>query len=302
MNGNMGNAGPGMLRVPPRLSLDPARSAHFARNIHRATSYTVVQEKIVFPFTTSTANGSVTLIGPFTNGTSLVIPVIGLSNSTPAALPTNVPLSTNSVNFNTVGRLRLSRLAVSISCTGTNSGTTAPDGAVYCGTLKSPLDYLAFPAGTWQTIGNWLVQREEITQTSSLSLQYNPVRMVSYPLDIVTYEEFTYIPAGGAVNPTPCDAMAPIAIYVPGTISTVNFIVTINVEWNVIYSQDPVLQSTAQRHPVASDMIWNNLIDRAQDTAGRVTSGPSEMVSNFGGFSQKANPGLARATNRLYGN
>ena len=291
-----------MPRLLGRFTLDPSRSQHHARDAHRVMPYTVIREKVALPFTVNPTKGVTLIFGAF-GAVGALNPIAGIFglDGTGAGAPSAVP--SRLLTTATVGRARVHRLAVTLSCTGTNSPTTAPDGIVYMGTLRTPIDYSNSLFTTFADVAALLTSREEVHACSALSLQYHPKRQVSHPLDTVSYDSFNTISASIPVTPPLQDGMAPIVVYIPRGVNVNSFILTVHVEWTIEYTADAVLQATARTHPTMPTSVWQQLTDGAISAGGVVSAaaGAAEGLMSLGGAAQRGYQGLARGLPRLFG-
>jgi hypothetical protein len=179
-------------------------------------------------------------------------------------------------------RIRLHRLSATVSCDG-NAVGAVPPGHVFLGTLNSPIDMTGFT-----TIGDIITYLKTVNQVHGRTAKRcndNPVKLVSYPIDRLDWSQFKSF--GPAPNSPVSfdDTNAPIAIVIqrqpnpsltPGDY-TINWTITIHLEWCVIFSNDPILQASHTRHPVTSESTWDRATGALQQTAGFVSSAASQV-------------------------
>lgn len=275
---------------------------------HRHLPYTVLREKINIPLASSTtASSPIALVvqpllstasRSFAGSDGGLSTTVAYWNTGSSTMVSGSLAQSSLLASNTNARIRLHRIAAEFCCTGTAATTGVPDGLCYFGVLRTPCDPGAL--GTASNAYNYFATREEVQQRASLSLQYQPIRLVSYPLDPLSYQ--TFLPCTGftdyATQVASSNAMAPIVIGIPTTVSACNFAVTLHIEWTVQYDSDAVLQSTARMHPGHDDETWASAIEDAIGGAGIVaavrTAAERLGGAGGGGLAQRGMQGLAR--------
>lgn len=269
----------------------------------RMMPYTVIRDKQVVTLATSTtaATNLVYLLGPFQAlASGYTIPRIGVWG-----IGTGVPTSgenaiaLTNISSTVLGRFRLHRFAATVSCTGCNAAGVTPDGVVGLGVLRGPIDRSAF--ATYNALGTYLLGRQEVEQVSNYSLMVQPARVVGYALDRVSYDQFSLIGSTPNASDLMSDAMAPIAVVLPNTVAVVSITVTIHSEWTVMYSSDPILQSTHTTHSHGSDTLWEEAWSGAEAVAGLVGIGAAADRGGWMPQLARGAQGAARLAGRAIG-
>lgn len=271
--------GRGVLPIRRVLTLDPLTSMHVARPIHRSTPYSVIREKVLVPFITPSTLGEyrTIVVAPFATNSASVVNNAGMSLSPIIAcsyagtgLPTGSGCTTFSSNLLSPAnpmRLRLHRVCAEVQCLGTSAPTTVPDGQFFYGTLRTPIDPFAF--ASCNAIGAFLLSRLEVKGVSNMAAMYNPRRLHTHPLDQKSYDEFIQLATPLSLNTLSThDSVAPMVFVFPQTLSGCGIMITLHVEWAVMYDNDPVLQSTATIHPTAPQTSWDYATDAVIAASG----------------------------------
>lgn len=286
-------------------------STFLGRAAHRHLSYTVLREKVIVPFTTPTTGFTTMVIGPMlTNTTSLsggFISPISHANAvcmygSGAAAPfiSGTAIAASSLLTNQAARVRLHRIVAEVSCVGTSTATAVPDGAFYAGVLRTPIDPFGFTS--FNAMGAFVMTRQEVRARSNLSVQYHAAGFNSYMLDGVSYDQFSPLSVGASINNfTMHDSMAPIVFCWPSTISPVGMVVTIHLEWCVMFDQDPILQASSTAHPIAPPSYWDQATDYAKEVGGEVMGDVSSAAgAAFGGFAARTLGEAGSAAARIW--
>ncbi len=251
--------------------LHPNLQVHYARPNHLATPYTVLREKLIHTGTTSNSVARIILAQPFSGiSTDNLVPRFGCygSGATPPGGAGEGIIASNLISPSVLGRVRMHRLAVTVSCTGTNAAGVTPDGLVTFGTLRTPVDRTAF--ASYDNFSAWIVNRQGLQTTSNYSLMTKPCEIVSYPIDPITYDEFRYVGGTPLVTDIAVDSLAPIVFCFYPTAATVAYAITFHVEWTIMYTGDSVLQATSTLHQTASSSRWEEAVSAALASAGVV--------------------------------
>jgi len=240
---------------------------HFTHPENASTPYSVLKERIELNGTAGT-NDNIVLIGPAGNDTIISSSIARRCAVAGTAIPSFTP-TLSSVLPTTFSRARISRLSVSLSCTGTTGGVV-PYGMAKFGTLKEPIDYAQFT--TESALAAFLNTRPELVSKSMYSLMERPVECVSTMLDYVDALKFKYPSYDVAYQDLVSDMFAPVVLFVPGSSGTAQgaFWLSITIEWNIIYTSgaDPVLASTHRLHTPKPITWWQSLGKAAQEASG----------------------------------
>jgi len=292
--------------------LDPHRAQHFARPAHGSTPYTVLRERITTRIQTSTTQETVMVISPFYAQSSVLqgpggqTNIVAFYGQGPTAPFASTAVVSSLLTSGLLGsRIRLHRMAVSVSCIGTTSTTATPDGLVQLGTLRTPINLAGF--ATLAAVGTFVDTREEVLSVSSQSIQFQPKRVVSFPLDKVSYDNFTiFAPNPSSTDVYSGDDMAPIVLRFPSTVNINNIVVTLSIEWACMFDNNAILQSTAKLHPVLPDDAWHRMSAAAMQVGGAVSNFIGNGISNaaenlaqqgvaaIGGLAYRGLQGIAR--------
>lgn len=197
---------------------------------------------------------------------------------------TNVPFVTetyiNSANMSpsAVGRNRMHRLALRLVHTGSTGTSAIPDGITYVGLLRTPIDRSSF--ATFNALGGFLQTRPEMRAYSNYELFTKGVDMVMSSSDFLEWQAFKYIGlAGAGASLASSPAMGSLAVASANTVNAGSLTLTIQAEWTVEYSSDPVLQGTARHHAHLSDGVWHEVSKAAHGAAGVIEDISSGLAS-----------------------
>jgi len=230
-------------------------------------SSTFVQERLSFTLPNGTVNYVGCLIGGFDGSLgSLVssnLAISGASTTVPST-GSSVVSSVQMANYLSPSgkvKARINRLKAVITNTG--SGNSYPSGLVWAGTLDAPVKTSDF--ATWTDLNNWLIGRRQLHDFTAFSLMDRREGFVSYPLDHIAYESYNDLEAGTR-NLT--DTLAPIAIVLAPNAVVSNYLITLYVEWNLLFCDDPVLQSTHTHHRSVSSNDVTKAAKHASNSNG----------------------------------
>lgn len=261
---------------------DPRVLSHFARPCHRHVPYTVLRDKISYSFPSLTGDSNVLLFGAFFRPAAAedsltdTVGVHGTGGNPPATSNTAIRSLVVDV-ANQTSRLRLHRLGVTVSVTGTNTAGVMPDGVVHIGVLNTPVDYTSTGVsgtapGTWNNVATWLISRAEMHQVTAYSLMRKPAHLVSRPIDLLDWESFHPSFTGSNNSDRMTDQLAPICVVVSPTVAVDSLTITVHTEWSAIFSSNLVLQQTARMHPVAPESVWRQGLGEIIETGGIVAT------------------------------
>lgn len=277
-----GGVGMGLRHLHPGLYLN-----HHSTESLRSTPYTVVNDRMVTQMSTSTtaSTWTIALLGTWDQPTLTPGParaccygMIGSGTGVPFVTETYL----NSVNMSpvAVGRNRLHRLAVRLVHTGSTGTSAIPDGITYVGLLRTPIDRGSF--ATYNALGGFLQSRPEMRAFSNYELFTKGVDMVMSSSDFLEWQSFKYIGlSGSGASLAASPAMGTLAIASANTVSAGNLTITVQAEWTVEYTADPVLQGTARHHSHVEDSVWHEASKAAHGAAGvieNVVSGLASLV------------------------
>lgn len=282
-------------RCPLHLLCPESSIRHVGCPAHRATPYTVIQERVVVNVATNTAEDNLLVFGPVRSSTANnfafatnIVGVRALSGALTTAMTNIFSTKLPSATYGGRVRLRLHRLSVSVACDG-NAVGAVPAGHVYMGTMNSSLDATAFT--NVSDVISYLQTVNQFHGSTAKRCNSKPTLLVSHPLDKLEWQQFRTLataaqqPASGSAFE---DTLAPIGIVIKrqaaptgiiGGDYTVNWTITCHCEWAVMFSNDPILQSTHRTHPTAPDTVWDKLSAGAQSVAGVVSSVESAATS-----------------------
>jgi len=187
---------------------------------------------------------------------------------TGANVPGTTETSINSVMItaSNYARANISRIGLSISCTGTNQTAGIPDGVVFLGSADGVVDREFFSSFT--ALAAALATRRWMRNKSTFGLMQKPAHLAAFPLDFITYNDFVRVGGVPSGSDVCSDGLSPILVYIPASVNVNNFIIELYVEWKVIYSTDNVLANSHVLHPSLRDDEVHDLTTAANDLAG----------------------------------
>lgn len=225
-----------------------------------ATSpYAVLRTRVSFAINTpltSSGNLRVVLIGEHYNPSSVpevnITPLLAI-DGVGAAVPgtTEGLISDGQIaalsNSGAFGRLHA--YTVTIQC---GSTATTAQGFIYMGTMPGNINRLAF--GTWNDVGNAIISRREAAMHSAYGSMSVPKIAMGAPQDASDWSSNAVI---GAVNATSglnrsTDALLPVAIVFLPTVAEVQYTVTVNCEWRIMYPMGDARSGLHTTYPTAS--------------------------------------------------
>jgi hypothetical protein len=158
---------------------------------------------------------------------------------------------------------------VEVMCTGAGAGIIPP-GLVYAGVLSQPFRRANY--ATYAAAIAALIPRKGMRRFTSYQLQMKPVSLSTYPLDAVEHSEFRLINGTSQVSDVENDALCPICVIIPASVSVPEFTFTIAMEWRMRAIDSSLLQSTHTHHSATPESVWNQIIGAASKTYGLVES------------------------------
>lgn len=190
------------------------------------------------------------------------------------------------------GTYQLAMHAMTVVVTADGSATSGT-GTFYMGTIPSRIARTSF--ATWNVLGTNLLSRREmlpITAYQSLSDSERYSTRSLFPMDMITWQEFSPSASnttGSAIQLD--DSLSPCFIVWEPTTTSVNYNVSIFVEWRVIYNSDVQLASTAIPHKASSVQSWQSIINTANTLSGNLhplIAGVGSMLGGIAGIGSGA--------------
>lgn len=164
----------------------------------------------------------------------------------------------------------LHALTVSVQCLGT-SGGLVPSGLVLVGVLPQAVDRVSY--GTWDALGDAVVNRRGMHRFSASSLTAGGVAFGTYPLDIVAHTSMVITEGGtGAVTDVLSNGLCPLIVIIEPVTTAADYAITIHAEWKFRARLDPVLVSTHRVHAPAPETTWAKVMHLGQQTSGLLSS------------------------------
>jgi len=209
---------------------------------------TFVEERI--PITVSnatTSNSTVVVVAPFFTpaGTSLSLKLGEYgSGATVPGVGTQI-YGIQLTNYGGKASVRINRLKVAITNTG--AGSSYPSGLVWAGALDSPLDFATF--ASYNNLADFLTGRTQIKDFTAFSLMDRREGFVSAPIDFIDWERYYPLNTSAGASPSTADILRPVVVILPTNTVASTYLVTLHVEWCVLFENDGVLQSTHKLHP-----------------------------------------------------
>lgn len=264
-----------------------ARIAYHVPAPGPATSYTVVRDRVVVSFTSSTTQWRTFLIGPHTNtavgpNSGPLVAIYGLGANVPGTVETQVPSPLlNGYASDTINAM-LHAVTAEIVCT---SSTTVANGLVYIGAIRGRPRRATYP--TWDDLGSALVSRSDLRSRTAVQLAMQPAAFTTYPLDAT---EWAMIHPWATANPTTgnnvaMDTLAPIVCVVPPSAAATSFNLTIYTEWRVIFNNDNLLASTQVYHKPSTNDFWSGVGSTLHNVGGSLEQLAATAGAVGGAFS-----------------
>jgi len=250
--------------------------------------YTTVHSRSVTSIATNAfGQKTVMLISSFADSTGInggnnILPVHAVYG-----VGVNVPGVTESYVYDpilagaTAGTYQLACHAITATVTCADSALNA-SGLVYLGAL--PLRLTRGNFATWNAIADNLTPRAEMKSITALTTLNNSEQAVRHasPMDTVSWSEFNPSAANTTgSNITMRDALSNICIFFTPTVATVNYQVTIHVEWRVMYNTDQQLAATQKLHSPTPVSVVTAARNALSSTAG-MTPGTSARDAFLG--------------------
>jgi len=257
--------------------LHPGHSPYLGHPALRMTPRLVVSERSFSPFAvpTGTGNWSVALITPMLSSAGNLscaeIGKVGSGTGVPGTTESSIPTSIMS-GVSTGNEYRLNRLAVTITVAPGAVSSLYPTTTVLFGTLRGRMNRTGF--ATYNAIGNWLASLPEITCRAAPALAQHAVHLVSYPLDVPEFHQFSKQSASVATSNEESDRMCTIAIAIQqnviGSLDTVAL--SVSSEWDVMATNntDPFLHAAHKLQQTAPLPVWEKLTAAAFAAGGVV--------------------------------
>lgn len=176
-----------------------------------------------------------------------------------------------------LGRVRLHRLAVTVSCLGpTAVGVLLPSSHIRIGVLRNPLDARNY--ATWNDVTTHLASKSELHSYTAYSLMMKPCHAASYPLDVRAWEMLHEVDPVYALATTEIgDELATIAILISTSATLDQYCITVHSDWDVLPSDDAagaaILSSAAVHQPSLPETVINAAISGAQAVHGVFEAG-----------------------------
>lgn len=160
--------------------------------------------------------------------------------------------------------IRMNRLKVTFTNTG--SGTAYPSGLAWVGTLDSTIGLQDF--ATCEALQNFLTGRRQMKSFTGFSLMDRTEGFVGYPLDPIDYGSFVPFTTSGASAQTLAESLTPVAFVLPANSIISTYLVTVHIEWAVLFKNDGLLQSTHRHQDSHDEATVRRAIAHASQSAG----------------------------------
>jgi len=141
----------------------------------------------------------------------------------------------NLANFSTAARVRMHRMALTITCLGpTGVGILVPSTYIRIGLIRAPINLDVLTA---TQIADYIEARAGLHLYSANNLMHEPVTYASCPIDWTEWAEFkdfnpSAAPPADALEPT--GALAPIGIILSPSASLDAYAVNVHLEYDVL--------------------------------------------------------------------
>lgn len=267
---------------------------HFTTQSLSSTPYTVVRERTIIQMGLSTSTYTVGLFGAFqptnaANGqVSASYGVLASGGGVPGTA-SDIILNWVNITGTTACRVRLHRLGISLVNAGGGGASAIPDGLVYVGLLRTPVDRASFTS--YADLAAWVVGRPEVHTFTNYDLFRTPHHFTTAPADYIQWQTFE-VPVAGANTMVANPSFGTIAVVAPSVSQISNLYVTVHAEFAVEYTANAVLQSTARLHPAIADPVWHAASAAAHAVGGFVEDAAAAAV---GEFAARARPARALA-------
>lgn len=165
---------------------------------------------------------------------------------------------------------RLHAITVTVQC---GSTATTAEGFFYLGTMPGNINRTAF--ATWNDVGNAIITRREASMYSAYGSMTYPKVAMGAPQDASEWSSNALISAVNATTGTnrSTDTLLPIALVLMPTTATVQYVVTVNCEWRVLYPMGDARAGLHTTYPSASMGAVKAATLSVNELAGAARSG-----------------------------
>lgn len=280
--------------VPRSLSQTPSVRVRDYVQLSVIADAAVTTSLILQPMTT-TVSGAPTLVCNY----------IGRVGAGATAGNAGTPIVTNLASGFPSGRVRLHRLAFTITCLGpTAAGVLLPASHIKFGALRSPLDTNSF--ADFAAIAFHLGSKSELQTRSAYELMTKTAHACSYPIDYRDWENFKEVSVAASFPNTDVDdTLATLVVTISGTTTLDRFIITVHTDYDLLPADDAsgaaLLSSAASKHPSLADGVIQRAIQGAVEVAGVFERGVEFVrgVQAAVDSARQLTTGLPRATRAI---
>lgn len=255
-------------------------SHHTPTHVPRSLAHvpcTVVNERLVFTVNNNASYNTCGLIGPYMplasgaettqrNGITDMVAMYGVNLDVPSTGGTRIKSIQMAPYAGTTGDVSIRMNRLKVTFTNTGSGAAYPSGLAWIGTLDSTVSLTDF--ASCEALQNFLTGRRQMKSFTGFSLMDRTEGFVSYPLDPVDYNSFVPFTASGAAGQTLAEPLVPIAFVLPANAIISTYLVTVHIEWAVLFKNDGLLQSTHKHQSSHGDEVVRRAIAHASQSAG----------------------------------
>lgn len=262
-------------RSSHRLLVDARHATHLSPPSTTAP-YAVLRSRFSVDFATNVSGQRTVLLfsehlsNLVANNELRVCPIVGYRG-----VGTNVPLSPDEVALSdprvaqlpTGCRGRLHAITLTISPTG--SATTST-GVFYAGVMPGNINRGSF--GTFNAIADAVITRPSLRQYTAFTALQKPVVIASAPQDVMTWSANEIIdPIAGTHGLASSDSLLPIVLIFAPTAAAVDYTITVNTEWRIVYPMSDDRSTLHKLQPAATTTEVKAATAKQTEGSGEIT-------------------------------